>query len=96
LLIDQGKPRPDELCPLDAPYDYFRIRLICTLLDTCGTCLKEDSRLNIFLVLFQVYIKTKFPPPTDILFLIQEIFEVSYIIIIIIIIYICVCLFIIK
>jgi regulator of nonsense transcripts 2 len=73
---DQGKPRPDELCPLDAPHDYFRIRLICTLLDTCGTCLKEDSRLNIFLVLFQVYIKTKFQPPTDILFLIQDIFEV--------------------
>ncbi|ORY06254.1 ARM repeat-containing protein, partial [Neocallimastix californiae] len=73
---DQGKPRPDELCPLDAPHDYFRIRLICTLLDTCGTCLKEDSRLNIFLVLFQVYIKTKFQPPTDIIFLIQDIFEV--------------------
>jgi len=73
---DQGKPRPDELCPLDAPHDYFRIRLICTLLDTCGTCLKEDSRLNIFLVLFQVYIKTKFQPPTDILFLIQDIFEI--------------------
>jgi regulator of nonsense transcripts 2 len=73
---DQGKPRPDEFSPLDAPHDFFRIRLIYTLLDTCGTCLKEDSRLNIFLVLFQVYIKTKFPPPTDILFLIQDIFEV--------------------
>lgn len=43
--------------PLD-PYDnYFRVRLICTLLDTCGQYFDRGSgkkKLDAFLVFFQV------------------------------------------
>ena len=43
--------------PLD-PYDnYFRVRLVCTLLDTCGQYFDRGSgkkKLDAFLVFFQV------------------------------------------
>lgn len=39
------------------PDDYFRIRLVCTLLDTCGTCFDRGTakkKLDFFLTFFQV------------------------------------------
>lgn len=43
--------------PLDLPDDFFRIRLVCTLLDTCGHCFDRGSakkKLDFFLTFFQV------------------------------------------
>ncbi|KAK5703489.1 mRNA decay protein, partial [Elasticomyces elasticus] len=38
-----GTPIPGKLNPLDLPDDFFRIRLVCTLLDTCGHCFDRGS-----------------------------------------------------
>jgi len=48
---------PQQPCPLDMPDDFFRIRLVCVLLDTCGMCFDRGSqkkKLDNFLVFFQV------------------------------------------
>ncbi len=42
---------------LDLPDDYFRIRLVCTLLDTCSGCFDRGTakkKLDFFLTFFQV------------------------------------------
>ena len=52
-----GTPSPDRLNPLDLPDDFFRIRLVCTILDTCGTCFERGpakKKLDFFLTFFQV------------------------------------------
>jgi regulator of nonsense transcripts 2 len=64
LIIDathtisaNGKPAPENYSPLDEPNDFFRVRLICTLLDTCGSCFDRGilrKKLDNFLVFFQV------------------------------------------
>jgi hypothetical protein len=39
------------------PDDFFRIRLVCTLLDTCGMCFDRGTakkKLDFFLTFFQV------------------------------------------
>jgi len=39
------------------PDDFFRLRLVCVLLDTCGMCFDRGSqkrKLDNFLVFFQV------------------------------------------
>lgn len=54
-----GTPTPGKLNPLDLPDDFFRIRLVCTLLDTCGHCFDRGSarkKLDFFLAFFQVLI----------------------------------------
>jgi regulator of nonsense transcripts 2 len=54
---DEGRPLPGQISPLDAPDDFFRIRLICTLLDACGMCFDRGSykrKLDRFLNFFQV------------------------------------------
>lgn len=71
-------PRPDVFNPLDAPHDFFRVRLACTLLDTCGSVFAKGSagkKLDAFLVFLQLYIKTKIDPPLDVTFLIQDTFD---------------------
>lgn len=43
--------------PIDAPDDCFRVRLVCTLLDTCGSCFERGAlkkKLDAFLTFFQV------------------------------------------
>lgn len=53
----QGLPVPNRESPIDALNDFFRVRLVCTLLDTCGTCFDRGSlkrKLDSFLVVFQV------------------------------------------
>ncbi|KAJ3089612.1 hypothetical protein HK102_005928 [Quaeritorhiza haematococci] len=52
-----GIPRRGVVCPFDAPHDFFRVRLCCTLLETCGQCFDRGStgkKLNHFLTFFQV------------------------------------------
>lgn len=44
-------------CPVDMPDDFFRVRLVCVLLDTCGMCFDRGSqkkKLDNFLTFFQV------------------------------------------
>ena len=57
-MLDGGRPRPGMLNPLDMPNDFFRIHLVCSLLDTCGPCFDRGSarkKLDHFLAFFQVY-----------------------------------------
>ncbi|CAG8606881.1 31439_t:CDS:10, partial [Gigaspora margarita] len=73
-----GRPSPTRINPVDAPNDFFRIRLCCTLLDTCGMCFDRGSskkRLDDFLVFFQMYILTKQKLSMDIEFMIADLFE---------------------
>jgi regulator of nonsense transcripts 2 len=52
-----GRPLPGQYVSLDMPDDFFRIRLVCVLLDTCGMCFDRGTtkkKLDNFLVFFQV------------------------------------------
>ena len=45
------------MVPLDMPDDFFRVRLVCVLLDTCGMCFDrgtQKKKLDNFLIFFQV------------------------------------------
>jgi len=68
-------PAPGKTTPFDLPDDYFRIRLVCTILDTCGICFDRGSsrkKLDFFLTFFQYYLLTKDPLPMEIDFLVQD------------------------
>lgn len=70
-----GKPVPGRPCPFDMSDDYFRIRLVSTILDTCGVCFDRGSskkKLDFFLIFFQYYLLTKDPLPMEIDFLVQD------------------------
>jgi regulator of nonsense transcripts 2 len=70
-----GTPKPGIYCSLDPPDDFFRIRLVCTLLDVCGGCFDRGSakkKLDFFLSFYQYYFFTKVPAPMDIEFLMQD------------------------
>ncbi|ETN43471.1 uncharacterized protein HMPREF1541_02630 [Cyphellophora europaea CBS 101466] len=70
-----GKPVPGKSSPFDMPDDFFRIRLVCTVLDTCGVCFDRGSskkKLDFFLTFFQYYLLTKESPPMEIDFLVQD------------------------
>ncbi|GAA5853891.1 hypothetical protein JCM8547_007487, partial [Rhodosporidiobolus lusitaniae] len=52
----EGRPSPLSPSPIDTPDDCFRVRLVCTLLDTCGACFDRGAlkkKLDNFLVFFQ-------------------------------------------
>lgn len=54
---------PGQLNPFDLPDDFFRIRLVCTMLETCGMFFNRGAagkKLDYFLSFFQVI---PFPPP---------------------------------
>ncbi|KAL2825296.1 armadillo-type protein [Aspergillus cavernicola] len=75
-----GTPMPGKINMLDLPDDFFRIRLVCTLLDTCGHCFDRGSakkKLDFFLKFFQYYVCTKDPLPMDIDFLIQDTYSLT-------------------
>lgn len=66
--LAEGLPLPGRDSPIDSVDDFFRIRLVCTLLDTCGACFDRGSqkrRLDHFLVVFQVRFFVFFPLATD-------------------------------
>jgi regulator of nonsense transcripts 2 len=50
-------PKPNSDNPLDAPNDWFRIRLICILLETCASFFDKGpskKKLDFFVTFFQV------------------------------------------
>ena len=50
-------PLPEVHCPIDSKSDFFRVRLCCTLLETCGGFFKNGingKRLDKFLIFLQV------------------------------------------
>lgn len=70
-----GRPMPGRANMFDLPDDFFRIRLVCTILDTCGICFDRGSsrkKLDFFLTFFQYYLLTKDPLPMEIDFLVQD------------------------
>lgn len=75
-----GPPVPGRINPFDLPDDYFRIRLIATILETCGVYFNRGAagkKLDYFLSFFQYYIYTKDPLPMDMEFIVQDIFALT-------------------
>lgn len=67
--------QPGEVCMMDLPDDYFRIRLACALLETCGHCFEKGAakkKLDFYLSFLQYYINVKDPIPMDIEFVVQD------------------------
>uniref|UniRef100_A0A1D1Y076 Regulator of nonsense transcripts 2 n=2 Tax=Anthurium amnicola TaxID=1678845 RepID=A0A1D1Y076_9ARAE len=74
LMFGHGTPEQDVL---DPPEDCFRIRMITTLLQTCGHYFDRGSskrKLDRFLIYFQRYVLSKGPIPLDIEFDLQDLF----------------------
>ena len=72
-----GYPIPGLINPLDQPNEFFRVRLVTTILETCGTYFQRGAagkKLDDFLCLFQYYILAKDPLPMDVEFLVQDMF----------------------
>jgi regulator of nonsense transcripts 2 len=56
-MLEHGRPAKERICLLDLPNDFFRVRLCCVLLDTCGMYFNKGPskiRLDAFFVFFQV------------------------------------------
>ena len=78
LCVAEGRPLPGQTCPIDMPDDFFRVRLVCVLLDTVGMCFDRGSqlkKLDNFLTFFQLYIHCKEPLPMDVEFMVNDSFE---------------------
>ncbi|KAI0360874.1 ARM repeat-containing protein [Trametes cingulata] len=74
----EGRPTPGQPSPIDMPDDFFRIRLVCVLLDTCGMCFDRGSqqkKLDNFLTFFQLYVLSKEPLPMDVEFMLTDSLE---------------------
>ncbi|KAI1791335.1 transcription factor [Ganoderma leucocontextum] len=74
----EGRPWPGQPCLLDMPDDFFRVRLICVLLDTCGMCFDRGSqqkKLDNFLTFFQLYVHCKNSLPMDVEFMLNDSLE---------------------
>ncbi|KAF2265958.1 ARM repeat-containing protein [Lojkania enalia] len=75
-----GYARPGLMNPLDLPDDYFRIRLVCSLLETCGMYYDKGAakkKLDFFLSYFQYYICLKDQLPMDVEFMIQDAYALT-------------------
>ncbi|KXT11747.1 hypothetical protein AC579_5040 [Pseudocercospora musae] len=73
-----GYAQPGDLCAIDLPDDYFRIRLACALLETCGHCFEKGAakkKLDFYLSFLQYYVNVKDPLPMDMEFLVQDTFN---------------------
>ncbi|KAG9035197.1 hypothetical protein FRB95_011931 [Tulasnella sp. JGI-2019a] len=73
-----GRPLPKQICQVDVPDDFFRVRLACTLLDSCGMCFEKGSlgkKLDAFLTFFQLYVFTKQEMPMDVEFMLSDTLE---------------------
>uniref|UniRef100_A0A6B2KWV6 MIF4G domain-containing protein n=1 Tax=Arcella intermedia TaxID=1963864 RepID=A0A6B2KWV6_9EUKA len=67
-----------ETATADSPNDLFKIRLVCTLLDTCGEFFTRGStkeRLDRFLVYFQKFILRQLYISRDVGFMVDDTFE---------------------
>lgn len=70
--------QPGKISPIDLPDDYFRIRLVSALLETCGMYFEKGAlkkKLDFFLAFFQYYINVKDPLPMDMEFVVQDTFS---------------------
>lgn len=74
---EKGIPRPNSPSLLDSPKDYFRIRLICTVIDACRHSLPIRSRhFKLVCGLLQVYYFSKqFPVPRDVEYCMEEVVD---------------------
>jgi regulator of nonsense transcripts 2 len=75
-----GYPRPGVINPLDLPDDYFRIRLVCNLLETCGPFYDKGAakkKLDFFMTYLQYYICLKDPLPMDVEFVVQDAYSLT-------------------
>lgn len=73
-----GRPLPHQVVPLDMPDDFFRVRLVCVLLDTCGMCFDrgtQKKKLDNFLTFFQYYVLCKESLPMDVDFMLTDSLE---------------------
>ncbi|KAG2345664.1 ARM repeat-containing protein [Suillus weaverae] len=74
----EGHPLPRQPCPMDMPNDFFRVRLVCVLLDTVGMCFDRGTqkrKLDNFLVFFQYYVLCKEDLPMDVDFMLSDSIE---------------------
>ncbi|KAL7895388.1 armadillo-type protein [Trichoderma sp. SZMC 28014] len=75
-----GPPVTGKYNPFDLVDDYFRIRLISIMLETCGMFFNRGAagkKLDYFLSFFQYYVHTKYPLPLDIEFLVLDTFALT-------------------
>ncbi|KAG9231221.1 armadillo-type protein [Amylocarpus encephaloides] len=75
-----GPPVPGRVNPFDMPDDFFRIRLVANILETCGIFFNRGAagkKLDYFLSFFQYYIYTKDALPMDIEFIVQDVFALT-------------------
>ncbi|KAK0102924.1 hypothetical protein ONS95_000883 [Cadophora gregata] len=75
-----GPPIPGRLNSFDMPDDFFRIRLVATILESCGVYFNRGAsgkKLDYFLSFLQYYIYTKDPLPMDIEFIVQDVFALT-------------------
>lgn len=75
-----GYALPGLYNPLDLPDDYFRIRLVCNLLETCGMYFDKGlakKRLDFFLTYFQYYLCMKESLPMDVEFIVQDAYNLT-------------------
>eukprot|EP00116_Pleurobrachia_bachei_P006654 sb/3466916/ len=78
LVISFGS-LPDATNPIDPPTDTIRIRLVLTIMDTCGQYFEKGNlkkKCDTFLLFFQKYLFTKVQPlPIDVDYSIQDTME---------------------
>ncbi|GAB0133598.1 hypothetical protein EsDP_00002002 [Epichloe bromicola] len=75
-----GPPIPGRYNPFDPPDDFFRVRLVATILETCGMFFSRGAagkKLDYFLSFFQYYVHTKSSVPMDIEFVVQDVFSIT-------------------
>jgi hypothetical protein len=66
---------PGRDSPIDSVQDFFRVRLACVILDTCGTCFAKGSlrrRMDHYLVVLQVSSDDREPQLTQALCRLQD------------------------
>ncbi|KAG1716634.1 hypothetical protein ID866_512 [Astraeus odoratus] len=76
--LADGQVLPRQPCPLDMPDDFFRVRLVCVLLDTVGMCFdrgRQMRKLDNFLVFYQYYVLCKEELPMDVDFMLSDSLE---------------------
>jgi regulator of nonsense transcripts 2 len=75
-----GYARPGLYNPLDQSDDYFRIRLVCNLLESCGMYYDKGAakkKLDFFLTYFQYYVCVKEGLPMDVEFIVQDAYSLT-------------------
>ncbi|KAI9597993.1 armadillo-type protein [Syncephalis fuscata] len=75
---ENGRPAWGRICWLDLPNDFFRVRLCCVLLDTCGIYFNKGpskARLDAFLTFFQMYCLTKSQMPMDADYMVKDLYD---------------------